>query len=100
MAPNISKNAKTNRTATTKSVIVYNGKEVEIVPAFFIGITKKIGCHKRNRQNLVSSDDNDSVKEFRNYTAVQDKTSKELLLDKKGQPLEWNKVVIENKKIV
>ena len=77
MAPNVSKNAKTNRTATTKNVVMYNGKEVEVVPARFIG--KAIG--------------------FRNYMAVQDKASKTLLLDANGVPLEWNKASIERKKI-
>ena len=77
MAPNVSKNAKTNRTATTKNVIVHNGKEVEVVPARFIG--KAVG--------------------FRNYMAVQDKASKTLLLDTNGVPLEWNKAPIERKKI-
>ena len=77
MAPNVSKNAKTNRAATTKNVVMYNGKEVEVVPAKFIG--KTIG--------------------LRNYMAVQDKASKALLLDTNGVPLEWNKAHIERQKI-
>ena len=77
MEPNVSKNAKTNRAATTKNVVMYNGKEVEVVPAKFIG--KTIG--------------------LRNYMAVQDKASKALLLDANGVPLEWNKAHIERQKI-
>ena len=77
MAPNVSKNAKTNRVATTKLVIIYEGKEVEVVPAFFIGKTAG----------------------RRNYMAVQDKASKALLLDAAGNPLEWNVSRIERKKI-
>jgi hypothetical protein len=77
MAPNVSKNAKTNRAATTKNVVIHNGKEVEVVPARFIG--KAVG--------------------FRNYMAVQDKASKILLLDANGMPLEWNKAPVERKKI-
>ena len=77
MAPNVSKNAKTNRAATTKNVVIHNGKEFEVVPARFIG--KAVG--------------------FRNYMAVQDKASKILLLDANGMPLEWNKAPVERKKI-
>ena len=65
MAPNVSKNAKTNRGASTKKVLVLNGKEYEVVPALFIGKT----AGKRN------------------YMAVQDKASKTLLLDDNGMPL-------------
>ena len=77
MAPNVSKNAKTNRAATTKLVIMHEGKEVEVAPALFVGKT----AGKRN------------------YMAVQDKASKALLLDAAGNPLEWNVSRIERKKI-
>lgn len=77
MAPNVSKNAKTNRAATTKLVIMHEGKEVEVAPALFVGKTNGM----------------------RNYMAVQDKASKALLLDVAGNPLEWNVSRIERKKI-
>ena len=56
---------------------MHNDKEIEVVPAKFIG--KTVG--------------------LRNYMAVQDKASKALLLDTNGVPLEWNKANIERKKI-
>ena len=56
---------------------MHNDKEIEVVPAKFIG--KTVG--------------------LRNYMAVQDKASKALLLDANGVPLEWNKANIERKKI-
>jgi len=77
MAPNVSKNAKTNRGASTKTVLNYNGKEVEVCPAMFIGKTAGM----------------------RNYIAVQDKGSKALLLDEKGMPLVWKISKIERKKV-
>lgn len=77
MAPNVSKNAKTNRGASTKVVLNYKGKEVEVCPAMFIG--KSAG--------------------MRNYMAVQDKASKTLLLDDNGMPLIWKISKVERKKI-
>ena len=76
MAPNVSKNAKTNRGASTKHVLMYNGKEVEVCPAMFIG--KSAG--------------------MRNYMAVQDKGSRTLLVDGEGKPLIWKISKIERKK--
>ena len=73
--PKVSKNAKTNRGANTKYVLTVNGKDVEICPAQFIGKTAG----------------------FRNYMAVQDKASKALICDEKGNPLEWN---LANKRVV
>ena len=64
---NVSKNAKTNRGSKSKSVIIYNGKEIEVCPVMFIG--KSCGAS--------------------NYIAVQDKNTKELLLDNTGMPLRW-----------
>lgn len=74
---NVSKNAKVNRGSKTKSVIVYNGKEVEICPAMFIG-----------------KSDGKS-----NYIAVQNKATKELLLDQLGLPLRWKTSNILSKPI-
>ena len=74
---NVSKNAKTNRQATSKSILLYNGKEVEVVPVKFIGNTAGM----------------------RNYIAVQDKSTKAILVDSNNVPLEWNKSNIENRKI-
>lgn len=65
MAPNVSKNAKTSRGSGKKSILNYKGKEVEVCPARFIGKTAGM----------------------RNYMAVEDKSSKTLLLDDKGVPL-------------
>ena len=76
MAPNVSKNAKTARGSGIKNVLVYNGKEVEVCPAKFIGKTAGM----------------------RNYIAVQDKASKNLLVDEKGMPLIWAISKIERKK--
>ena len=74
---NVSKNAKTNRGAGSKYVLMYNGKEVEICPAMFIGKTAGM----------------------RNYIAVQDKGSKALLVDNEGKPLVWKITPKEKKKI-
>ena len=70
MAPNVSKNAKTNRAATTKLVIMHEGKEVEVAPALFIGKTNGM----------------------RNYMAVQDKASKAVLLDAASHALRERKL--------
>jgi hypothetical protein len=75
MAPNVSKNAKTNRGATTKRVLVVNGKEYEVVPAMFIGKTAG----------------------QRNYMAVQDKASRTLLFGEDGLPIAWKLAKIEVK---
>ena len=75
MAPNVSKNAKTTRGATTKRVLVVNGKEYEVVPAMFIGKTAG----------------------QRNYMAVQDKASRTLLFGEDGLPIAWKLAKIEVK---
>ena len=75
MAPNVSKNAKTNRGASTKKVLVVNGKEYEVVPALFIGKTAG----------------------QRNYMAVQDKASRGLLFGEDGLPIAWKTAKIETK---
>lgn len=75
MAPNVSKNAKTNRGASTKKVLVVNGKEYEVVPALFIGKTAG----------------------QRNYMAVQDKASRTLLFGEDGLPIAWKTAKIETK---
>ncbi len=77
MATNVSKNAKTNRGATSKNVLMYKGSEVEVVPVKFIGKTAGM----------------------RDYMAVQDKSSKQILVDDNNMPLEWNKSNIERKQI-
>lgn len=78
MAPSVSKNAKTDRGSKSKSILNYNGKEIEVCPAMFIGKT----------------DDKSGMK---NYMAVEDKASKTLLLDKNGVPLVWAISNIEKK---
>jgi hypothetical protein len=77
MAPKVSKNAKVNRSATVKFVVMHAGKEVEVCPASFIGKTAGM----------------------RNYMAVQEKATKLLLLDEAGMPLEWNKTIIDKRNI-
>ena len=77
MAPNVSKNAKTNRGSNTKYVLMYKGKEIEVCPAQFIGKTAGM----------------------RNYMAVQEKSSKALLLDDEGMPLVWKISKIEKKNV-
>ena len=74
---NVSKNAKTNRQATSKIVLLYNGKDIEVVPVKFIGNTAGM----------------------RNYIAVQDKSTKDILVDNNNIPLEWNKVTLKVEKI-
>ena len=74
MAPT-SKNAKKKRGSGVKLIVNYNGKEVEVCPALFVG--KHVG--------------------MRNYMAVQDKGAKTLLLDEKGQPLVWKITKIEKR---
>ena len=77
MAPNVSKNAKTARGSGMKNVLLYKGKEVEVCPALFFGKTAGM----------------------RNYMAVQNKSSKELLLDDEGKPLACAISKIQRKKI-
>ena len=74
MAPT-SKKDKKNRGSGVKLIVNYNGKEVEVCPALFIG--KHVG--------------------MRNYMAVQDKNTKTLLLDEKKQPLVWKITKIEKR---
>ncbi len=76
MAPNVSKNAKTNRGSNTKYVLNVNGKEIEVCPARFDG----------------------SASNMRKYTAIEDKASKMLILDSNGVPLNWYTTNIEKKK--
>jgi len=77
MAPNVSKNAKVDRGSNIQNILNYKGKEIEVSPVLFIGKTAGM----------------------RNYMAVQDKSSKTLLLDDNGIPLAWSISKIERRKI-
>ncbi len=65
---NVSKNARTNRGATFKVFYLHNEKKTEVVPIMFYGVFLGLG----------------------NYMALQDKSSKQVLLDKNNSPIAWS----------
>ena len=77
MAPNVSKNAKTNRSAKEETVFNYNGTDVAVTPALFIGKTDG----------------------KRNYMALQAKKNRALLLDRDGMPISWKTATLVKRKI-